>query len=262
MSRPPRTAAAPPAAAARLRPQPSISRRAGAARALGAAAEIVRGACTQTPAEGRTDLRCRLPAQSGRRPLRARARTHGSPEPPPRGGSSSFDESACRPTDRRTSRAPVTRRRLAPAARPARLSCWSPLSEGARGSRVYGPWPEAAEGRFGPKPDRERDQAALGVPWRRSIFRDARAGGTDRPPQLRLCRSIGGRRRGSRLLPRAGSGTRSASRSSSQPAGSAAPTCWYTAASKPTSVCTTRRSKKGSSCVISTPPMPLLRSIQ
>ena len=47
-----------------------------------------------------------------------------------------------------------------------------------------------------------------------------------------------------------------------QAAGSAAPTCWYTAVSKPMSVSMTGMSKKGSTCVISTPPMPFDRSIQ
>jgi hypothetical protein len=47
-----------------------------------------------------------------------------------------------------------------------------------------------------------------------------------------------------------------------QAAGTAAPTCWYTAISKPISVSITGMSKNGNSCVISTPPMPLARSIQ
>jgi DNA-binding transcriptional LysR family regulator len=45
-------------------------------------------------------------------------------------------------------------------------------------------------------------------------------------------------------------------------AGTLAPTCWYTAISKPTRVSITRASKNGSSCVISTPPTPRSRSIQ
>jgi hypothetical protein len=45
-------------------------------------------------------------------------------------------------------------------------------------------------------------------------------------------------------------------------AGTAAPTCWYTAVSKPISVSTTGMSKKGRICVISTAPTPLERSSQ
>ena len=51
-------------------------------------------------------------------------------------------------------------------------------------------------------------------------------------------------------------------RAATHAAGMAAPTCWYTAVSKPMSVSMTGMSKKGSSCVISTPPMPFERSIQ
>src|SRR5574337_570047 len=75
---------------------------------------------------------------------------HRSPEPPPRGGSNPLDKSAWRPTHGRTWHSPSTRRRPAPAARPARRTCWSPLLEGARGSRLHAPRRKAAAGGFAP----------------------------------------------------------------------------------------------------------------
>ena len=76
---------------------------------------------------------------------------HHSPEPPPRGGSSSFDKSAWRP---------MQGRGPAPAARPARRPCWSPLSEGAWGSCTNAPWRKAAYGRFAPRAVKGRGPGA------------------------------------------------------------------------------------------------------
>ncbi|GEM_PF-2578518 len=87
-----------------------------------------------------------LSAQSGRRPLRAKARTHGSPEPPPRGGSSMTVGPALRPALASSVQLARGRQHGPSAGRPTRQTNWSPLSEGARGSRAYGPKPGRGEG--------------------------------------------------------------------------------------------------------------------
>ena len=77
---------------------------------------------------------------------------HRSPEPPPRGGSKSFDKSAWRPTVGRTWYSPC--RQGACAGRKAGPTAMlePPLGGGA-GELHHAPWRKAAFGRFAPLAD-------------------------------------------------------------------------------------------------------------